>query len=63
MNVLSKYLHLLEDWKERYAPQALEDEWDDRFVETCHKLDYVEFLNDLLIMSDYEKRADIGSLV
>ena len=33
MNVLSGYLHLLEDWKERYAPEAPEDEPDERFVE------------------------------
>lgn len=57
-NVLSGYLHLLEDWKERYAPEAPEDKPDERFVEACHKLDYVEYLNDLLLMSDYEERAD-----
>lgn len=43
MNVLSGYLHLLEDWKERYAPEAPEDEPDERFVEACHKLEYVEY--------------------
>lgn len=58
MNVLFGYLHLLEDWKERYAPETPEDEPDERFVEACHKLDYVEYLNDLRIMSDYEERAD-----
>ena len=59
MNVLSGYFHLLEDWKERYAPEAPEDELDERFVEACHKLDYVEYLTDLLIMSDYEERTDM----
>ena len=58
MNVLSGYLHLLEDWKEQYAPEAPEDELDERFVEACHKLEYVEYLNDLLLMSDQEERAD-----
>ena len=58
MNVLSGYLHLLEDWKERYAPEAPEDKPDERFVEACHKLEYVEYLNDLLLMSDQEERAD-----
>ena len=42
MNVLSGYLHLLEDWKERYAPETPENEPDERFVEACHKLEYVE---------------------
>lgn len=58
MNVLSGYLHLLEDWKERYAPKAPEGELDERFVEACHKLEYVEYLNDLLLTSDQEERAD-----
>lgn len=49
---------LLEDWKERYAPEAPEDEPDERFVEACHKLEYVEYLNDLLLMSDQEERTD-----
>ena len=48
----------LEDWKERYAPEAPEDEPDERFVEACHKLEYVEYLNDLLLMSDQEERTD-----
>ena len=58
MNVLSGCLHLLEDWKERYAPETPENEPDERFVEACHKLEYVEYLNDLLLMSDQEERAD-----
>ena len=57
MNVLSGYLHLLEDWKERYAPETPENEPDERFVEACHKLEYVEYLNDLLLMSDQEDGA------
>ena len=37
--VLSEYLHILQDWKKRYAPQAPEEEPDDRFVEACHMLE------------------------
>mgnify|MGYP005922593175 CR=1 FL=1 len=33
--VLTDYLHLLEDWKIRYAPKTPEDALDDRFVEAC----------------------------
>jgi len=33
--VLTDYLHLLEDWKVRYAPKTPEDTLDDRFVEAC----------------------------
>ena len=40
------------------VPEAPEDEPDERFVEACHKLEYVEYLNDLLLMSDQEERTD-----
>ena len=33
--VLTDYLHLLEDWKVRYAPKTTEDTLDDHFVEAC----------------------------
>lgn len=92
--VLCDYLHLLEDWKERYAPSgpegfgapigtqqsgsdgertssgmtelspqggsegygACEDE-DDRFVEACQTLDYIEYLVDILTFAELEVRA------
>ena len=38
--VLTDYLHLLEDWKMRYAPKTPDDALDDRFVEACQMLDY-----------------------
>ena len=41
--VLTDYLHLLEDWKGRYAPRTPEDKLDDRFVEACQMLDQMEY--------------------
>ena len=38
--VLMDYLHLLEDWKVRYAPKTPDDDLDDRFVEACQMIDY-----------------------
>ncbi|MCI7096951.1 MAG: CHC2 zinc finger domain-containing protein [Clostridiales bacterium] len=55
--VLCDYLHLLEDWKERYAPSSPEDEWDDRFVEACQMLDRVEYLVDVLTFEDLKVRV------
>ena len=52
--VLCGYLHLLEDWKERYAPSSPEEEWDDRFVEACQMLDRVEYLVDVLTFEELE---------
>ncbi len=55
--VLCDYLHLLEDWKERYAPSSPEEEWDDRFVEACQMLDRVENLVDVLTFEELEIRV------
>lgn len=57
--VLTDYLHLLEDWKLRYATKTPEDEWDDRFVETCQVLDYIEYLADILTSGDLEERVAV----
>ena len=42
--VLCDYLHLLEDWKVQHAPDMMDEEPDDRFVEACEKFDYIEYL-------------------
>ena len=57
--VLTDYLHLLEDWKVRYAPETPDDEWDDRFVEACQMLDYIEYLADILTVGDLEERVAV----
>ena len=55
--VLTDYLHLLEDWKVRYAPKTPEDALDDRFVEACQMLDYIEDLTDILTFAELEVRV------
>ena len=55
--VLTDYLHLLEDWKVRYAPKTPVDALDDRFVEACQMLDYIEYLADILTVGDLEERV------
>ena len=54
--VLTDYLHLLEDWKVRYAPKTPEDKLDDRFVEACQMLDHIEYLADILTVVTLEER-------
>ena len=54
---LTDYLHLLEDWKERYAPKTPDDDLDDRFVEACQMLDRIEYLTDILTVGDLEERV------
>ena len=50
--VLTDYLHLLEDWKVRYAPKTPEDTLDDRFVEACQMHCYIEYMADVLALVD-----------
>ena len=55
--VLCNYLHLLERWKVEYAPQSPEDELDDRFVEACHMIEYVNDLLDVLMFAELKQRV------
>lgn len=54
--VLCDYLHILENWKISYAPKTLDDELDDRFVEACQMLDYIEYLVDYLTVAELEDK-------
>ncbi len=54
--VLCDYLHLLERWKVQYAPKTPEDTIDDRFVEACQMLEYIEYLTDILTFADLDVR-------
>lgn len=55
--VLCDYLHLLENWKMQYAPKSPDDIIDDRFVEACQMLDYIEDLADILTFGELEVRV------
>lgn len=55
--VLCDYLHLLENWKVQYAPKSPDDAIDDRFVEACQMLDYIEDLVDILTFAELEVRV------
>ena len=57
--VLTGYLHLLEDWKVRYAPKTPDDALDDRFVEACQMIDYIEYLADILTVGGLEERVAV----
>ena len=46
--VLTDYLHLLQDWKIRYAPKTPEDSLDDHFVESCQQYDRIAGLLEML---------------
>lgn len=62
-SALLAYMKLLQEWKRVYAPRTPEDEPDDRFVQACHGLDYVEYLVDLLIMGDSYERTEVINMM
>ena len=57
--VLTDYLHLLEDWEVRYAPKTPDAALDDRFVEACQMLDYIEYLAEILTIGGLEERVTV----
>ena len=57
--VLTDYLHLLEDWKVRYAPKTPDDALDDRFVEALQMYCHIEYMADVLTVSDLEERVAV----
>ena len=62
-SALLEYMKLLQEWKRLYAPRSPEDTQDDRFVEACRNLEYVEYLVDLLIMGDSYERNEVIEMV
>ena len=63
LRVLFDYLHLLERWKVQHAPKVPEDALEDRFVEACQMLDYVEYLADFLIAAELGQRIRIVEML
>ena len=57
--VLTDYLHLLKEWKIRYAPQTPEDFLDDRFVASCQQYDRIAYLLDFLTHASVEGRDSL----
>lgn len=57
--VLSDYYHLLRRWKEEYAPQQPDEEWDARFVEALRNMDRLEDAMDTLLSDNAQERAQL----
>ena len=55
--VLTDYLHLLEDWKVRYAPKTPDKPYDDRFVEALQMHCHIEYMADVLTVGELEERV------
>ncbi|MCD8149102.1 MAG: hypothetical protein LUE92_05955 [Clostridiales bacterium] len=65
--ILSDYLHLLEDWRVRFAPKEGEDDWNEHFMEALSKQTVTEYYLDVLLTGTLEEQlqfiADKGEEV
>ena len=57
--MLCDYLHLLERWEKKYAPQTPEEAWNPLFVEALQKKAHTEYLLDVLLSGSMEERASV----
>lgn len=46
---LSDYLHLLKEWKIKYAPKSMDEEWHPLFCEALDNIDQTEYLWDFIV--------------
>jgi hypothetical protein len=59
VQVLRDYLHLLEEWRTKYAPKTQEEAPNGRFVEALLMVDCIEYLLDTLKTGKPEERAEV----
>ena len=57
--VLGDYLQILQDWKEHCAPQSPEDAIDPRYAESCHMLERIGNMLDILACGTPQERAEV----
>lgn len=57
--VLREYLHILQDWKKKYAPQTPQEEPHEHYVEACHMLECTQYMLDLLTIGSPEERTEL----
>ena len=58
VSILSDYLHLLEEWKIRYAPKTPEEEWKTEFIEACRQIEKINYNLDLLVFGGLQDRIE-----
>ena len=61
LRVLTDYLDLLYDWRERYKPTSPEQPLDERFVEALHMTALIEHLTDHIAYGSPRQKADAAA--
>jgi len=59
VSVLTEFLHLLQKWKEQYAPSSPDDPLDDRYILACQQTDSIEYALDILTVGSVEERVKL----
>ena len=57
LRVLTDYLDLLHDWRERYKPATPEEPHDPRFEEALHMTETIEHLTDCIAFGTPQQKA------
>lgn len=58
IRTLSEYLHLLDEWKQQYAPRDFEEEWKEEFVEACKDREQISYYLDILLDGELGDRIE-----
>ncbi len=58
--VLADYLHMLEDWERRYAPEDM-DHIDDRYLEAVQCLEITRYRLDILLYGTEDEKKELVS--
>lgn len=56
---VSAYLNRLYEWDRAYAPKSPSDELHPLFVESLHKIDYIEYLESILLRGTESEKRDM----
>ncbi len=56
--ILSDYLRTLNEWKVRYAPKNPGEEWNEKFMEACQKIELVNYYLDILLDGELQDRIE-----
>ena len=56
---VSAYLNRLYEWDRAYAPKSPSDELHPLFVESLHKIDYIEYLEGILLHGTESEKRDM----
>lgn len=59
VKILIEYRWLLREWEKEYAPQSMDEEWNDLFCEALGRKDYVDYLLDELMLCSKDQFRDM----